>query len=524
MRTTYTIFVIISGESAIFSLNDGTSVKSRAYCASADHYAKSNAPELFSKYPNARISILLDTPDQNFTHQQMPGVSSMSISKLVNKRLARDYPEDDFKGAICCGREKTGRKDWRYLYVHAPKTPEIEVWLKYFEKLSNPFVGIFLLPLEARCMIQSLNKVLEKDRKSKNQKSKEKIKDVTEDKPSDVWTFLSLTQKSGGIRQVVLKGENVYFTRFVRFPQNAVPDVIAGVIEQEIVNTIDYLRRLSFHENDAARAIIIASNEIKAAIGAKDIAGMKSIAFSPYEFSVKIGMSGACRLDDKYADILSAVTFATRKPTLRIFTPTLKTHNSAHKTNTFLKVAAACMTPVFLGVAGYLSWSAYSLKDDISRLESKKVTLNRQMREENEVSEEIDQEKAAKIISAISVWKELKETVRSSPQKMLKHLAIMSHESIKIKNIRWSYVPAEQRGRGQTSERESAQISIDFYNKDKSPESLFSSFELFSRNMNEEFSDYNIQYSRLPDRLTFESETNIVPVNITIAQRDEDER
>lgn len=520
MSSKHTISVIINGESAIFSLNVGTQVKQRAYCSSHENYAKSDAPDLFAKNPDAQVYVLLDTAEQNFTRQSMPGVSSVAVAKLVNKRLLRDYPADDLKGAVNCGREKVGRKDWRYLFVQAPYTEDVTKWLSNFEKLCNPFMGVYLLPLEARYIAKMLQKSLLKSGKSGVNKKGNAKKNQAE----PTWTFLSLTQKSGGIRQVVLHHDHVYFTRYVRYPQNAVSDVISGVIEQEMLNTIDYLRRLSFKDDEMARAVIIASNEVKASLAGKEIAGMDALVYSPYEFSVITGMTGACRLDDKYADILCAITFLAHKPTLKLFTPALKKNNGIYLFSRALRISSMIMAPLFIGISAYLGWSIYSLKDSIAVLEDKKVMLNKRMKEEESASEHIDKEQATKIISSVSVWRSLRENTVSSPKILLNHVSNINDSSIKIKNFRWNYVPAEKRGRGSIEERESAQLSLDFFNKGKSPESLFKNFDLFSTRMNTEFSDHTVQYSRLPDKLAFDSSTSVVPVNITISPADEKKR
>lgn len=522
MAVKHTITVIISGESAIFCLMNGTEIKYRVFCANLDHAPRTELPDMLHKFPLAPVYVLVDTPEQNYTRQSMPGVSAMGISKLVNKRLTRDYPEEDLKGAIACGREKTGRRDWQYLFVHAPMTDDLRDWLGFLAKKSNPFMGIFLLPLESAHMIRTLRKAEEKDKKKRGDKAVKGKKGGKSKEETAEWTFLSLTQKSGGIRQIVFRNDQVFFTRYVRYQINSVPEVLAGVIEQEMVNTTDYLRRLSYNENEEARALIVTSNEIKTALSGGEIAGMRADIYSPYEFSVKTGLAGVCRLEDKYADILAAAIFLKYKPHLKLFTPPLKKNNTIYNAGKVMRYAAASLVPVFFAVSGYLGWSILNVKEEAAGLENRKVTLNKQMKEEINASEKVDKEKAERVLSGVALYQELDKQSSAAPETILKALASVNDPSMRVNNLRWNYTPAEKRGRGFTEESEKAQVSLDFYNQGQSPDSLFNNFELFTQKVSGAFEEYDVQYSKLPDRLTFDSTTNIVPVTLTILRKDED--
>ena len=64
----------------------------------------------------------IDSIDQVFVQQTLPPVSSMSVQKLINRRLEREFKPEDIKGALVLGKEKTGRKDWNFLMVSVEKS------------------------------------------------------------------------------------------------------------------------------------------------------------------------------------------------------------------------------------------------------------------------------------------------------------------------------------------------------------------------------------------------------------------
>jgi hypothetical protein len=509
------IIAVLCGESAIFCLAEGMETKFRVFCPTLDFVDKTDLMSLMQRYSEAPLYIMLDNPEQTYNSQRLPGVGSFSIAKLASRRLERDFNPDDIKGAVNYGRDKSGRKDWRFLFVNMPMTEELKSWMDFLGKFPNPMMGVYFLPLETLHLVRQVRKGKDKKKKGAKAAGDEKK-----------WLFLSLTQKTGGIRQIILEDDSVFFTRYVRYQVNAAPESIAGVIEQEMANTIDYLRRLSYTDKDTTRAIVVASNEIKHSLADSEFGGIKTEIYSPYELSMQAGLAGACRLDDKYTDILAAVAFLNAKPVLRLFTETVKKNYRLYFAAKLARYASVLMVPTFFAVTGYVGWSILQSKDDVVRLENKKAAATQAYNAAIAQKRDITEEKAKEILSAAAVYSELASRGGSTPRTMTDRMAAAKQSVAKIKDFKWGYSPAETGGRGgaPSPASESFRISLDFVNAGGSPESLFGNFEEFSRAVNKQFEGYDIQYSKLPDRLTFNNKTDVVPVNITVTQKSEEDK
>lgn len=530
------IIVIICGEAAIFCLVEGVETKFRIFCPTLDYLEKTDLGALMRRYSATPLYILLDSPEQTFASQRLPGVGSFAIGKLADRRLERDYHSDDIKGAVNYGRDKSGRKDWRYLFANMPLTDELEKWMEHLSGYANPMMGVFLLPLEAISLIKQIDKndiLTQKKDKKKKKKKKSKAaiakaarssvdKEVSQETKKK-WLFLNLTQKTGGIRQIIFEDGNVYFTRYVRFQLNAAAETIAGVIEQEMVNTIDYLRRLSFTDKDTMRAVVVASNEVKNSLGDSDFGGVDTDLYSPYELSVRAGLNGACRIDDKYTDILLAVSFLNAKPTLRLFTDEVRKNYQLFMGGQLARYAGIVMVPAFFLLTVYGTWNIFSSKKEVERLENRKAAATQNYNGSAALKKNLTEEQAKEILAVATIYTELQSKGEASPREMIGRLAAAKQSVAKIKDVTWLYAPADD-GSGNRKSRgasETLRVSLDFVNAGGSPESLFSNFEDFTRTVNGRFDGYRVEYSKLPDKLTFNNKTDVVPVTITITQKEE---
>ncbi|MET0155587.1 MAG: hypothetical protein ABW189_05735 [Rickettsiales bacterium] len=517
------IIAILCGETAIFCLADGMETKFRVFCASPDQAEKTELPKLMARHPSAPVYILLDSPELTVTRHSLPGVSSMAIGKLASRRLERDFAEDDIKCAVNAGREKDGRKDWRFLFVNAPMTPDVKGWMQFIMQFSNPVMGMYFLPLEALHLAEKIrrSKNNPKDGRKKAADAKKKTSNgADEDKK---WFFLSLTQKTGGIRQIVFEDGQLFFTRYVRYPSHAAPESVAGVIEQEMANTVDYLRRLSYTDKDSTRAVVATSSEIKRALAGSAFGGIDTDVMTPYELSMKIGLSGACRIDDKYTDVLAATSFATSKPVMRVFTDDIAKNYRLVIGAKAAHYASVAMVPLFLGLCGFYGREIILSKQQTLSLENKKSGVAKEYNAALAQAQTIDKEQEKTILAAAAIYSELQSAPQPSPLLLSEKFAGASLVSAKIKEMKWSYSgDSDEKTKGPArAPAETMRIGLDFYNSGGSAESLFSNFETFSRNVSEQFAEgYVVEYSKLPDKLTFNNKTDVVPVTITVRTDD----
>jgi hypothetical protein len=278
-------FVLMVGdEGGILVKLQGKVVVSRLFSASPDVGSLHKFEEELKSHPKAPIMLLFDMMDQTYVRQTLPPVSSFSLDGIITRKLNKDFAADDIKGYVILDREKTGRKDWNYLIVSISNNLILQKWLSFVVERNNPFRGIGLLPLEAQNFIQAYEKVFTKQIDKKRKTS------------SYEWQILVSHNKVGGFRQVVLRNNRLIFTRMAQPFGESAPDVIAGNIEQEMINTLEYLKRLGLQDPNTISIVIMASEEIKNALDPKNIKAGAHHFMTPMQMSEVLNIPDAANI------------------------------------------------------------------------------------------------------------------------------------------------------------------------------------------------------------------------------------
>jgi len=129
-------FVLIIGdEGAILVFMQGMKVLRRLFAPSAQASHSEAMMDIMKANPKAPISVLADVIDQQYVPHNFPPVSSLAVGGLVKRRLERDFQPEDLKGSLAVGRDKSGRREWKYLLVALAKTPLIAGWIDLLVEL-----------------------------------------------------------------------------------------------------------------------------------------------------------------------------------------------------------------------------------------------------------------------------------------------------------------------------------------------------------------------------------------------------
>lgn len=352
----------IGDEGGILTYVQGKAVV-RRYFAPSPSYSDTRAfVEAMQADPKAPISMLVDVMDQSYIQQSLPPVSALSINNLIKRKMDRDFAADDLKGALQIGREKEGRRDWKYLFVTLSKTPQLQSWLDLVMELPNQFEGIYLLPVEAENFIHRLQDGI------KGGAGKKKKTPADDGEPK--WQLLVAHNKVGGFRQVVLKNGKLMFARLAQPIGDNQPEVIAGNIEQEISVTIEYLKRLGYSEDQGMNVYVIASEYIKAAIDTSNINATAAHILSPHEAALAVGLDQATEAGDQFADVLLAAAFATaRKRLLKLETKSQEHLNKLYSGILAVKAGGGAITVGAVAAAIYYAVLIPGASSDISDYE-----------------------------------------------------------------------------------------------------------------------------------------------------------
>lgn len=470
--------------------------------------------------PHAPVHILLDVIDQSCSQQSLPAVSSLTINKLVKKRLDRDFTATDLRGAIPQGREKNGRHDWRFLFVSTPTASPLTDWIEFLMGFPNRISGISLLPVEALSFVKTLLKkeaeseapaTAKKARLSKIFPSKKAI--PTANKAN--WHFITFHNKISGFRQVVFKDNQLVFTRLVQSPQDASAPLVAGALEQETINTLEYLRRLSFNDDDSIDIYIIAAQEILSVSDNKTLQGQRLLRFTPHEMAQKLGLKGATQAADRFADVLFATHFSKSRRILNLQNNLMKQYAVLHYAAVVAKIFAVSLIPFMLLYILGVAVDIWTREKNISFAESQTKKLTALHTKRLQEAPDYNEENANKISDMVVLYN-LLSGASFSPLTLLSDFNTIRGPYITVKSYEWSL--NTQTPSPNAIPDFTTSLSIEFSAKDSSFDDLFNNFDAFSQRLEKTFAPpYKMEYSRLPERIAFTDREKVIPIQITIS-------
>jgi len=415
-------FILFVGdEGAVLVHSKNNVVKSRQFVSDA---SKTNLDTLKSYMASDTKSPLLmvtDNIDQSYIQQTLPPVSSLSVQKLIKRRLDRDFGANDIKGAIPLGREASGRKDWNFMMVALEKTPQISAWLDFVLELPNPFDGICLAAVEVENIVRNLDFALE---------------EIHGESGSE-WKFFVSHNKVGGFRQVILRKGRIIFTRMAQPMGESTPEVIAGNIEQEMTSTIEYMRRLSFDAQSGLDIYIIASAAIKAALDKSKFNSRNIYIMTPFEAAHHLNIEGATQPTDQFGDVVLATSIGSmKKHVLTLMTSDATQLNKMSRGILYERVLAVAITIggiLYAGSVGYDIYEGYSAGGELAQQKAEQEKHLAELREKI-ASSGMDIEKTSDMID---MYKKLTQQMLS-PASVIPGLQSALKPPIVVKSFEWS--------------------------------------------------------------------------------------
>lgn len=468
-------FVIIIGDDgAILVYMQGSTVVRRLFAPSAQPDHTASIIELMQTHPNVPLYILADVMDQQYVRHTFPPVSSLSVSGLVKRRLDRDFQAEDLKGSLPLGRDKTGRKEWNYLLIALASTPLMQQWLEMLVELPNELKGIYLVPVESQQYIGALKKAI--------------------GGPALSWQLLVTHNKVSGFRQVVLREGKLVFTRVTQAIDDGVAAVIAGNIEQEIINTLEYLRRLGFTDNAQIEMFVITAQEVKETLDLNRFKAGGAHVVTPLDIADALGLQQAALSADRFGDVVMAAWFGIAKKRVLKFLTVYAQRLS--------KIYAARRGLLTVAVLGALALTGMSIMNGIqyvgdsneaSQIESQRAPLQAQMNTVKQTLDGLDKGIAFKaaVVSVKDAF--LKNTV--SPLQFAADLAKLMTPEQRVASINWDNpIPAE----GSSPTPPTAKVTIEFVGTYTDVENLTKSVDGFIAELKKQMPRYTITAAPYP--------------------------
>ncbi|NDF12850.1 MAG: hypothetical protein EB060_08595 [Proteobacteria bacterium] len=462
----------IGDEGAILVLMNGNTLEQRLFI---NNHTSPELSKALSAYPKASISILVDLLDQAYIQHTLPPVSSFNIGKLVERRLEKDFGDQDIKAALKLYREKKGRKDWNYLFISINNSPPFSDWLDAILSVENPFAGIFLLPIEAEEFIKKIIPL--------NPKKAEKQPE---------WQVLISHNRVGGFRQIVFRNGRVLFTRLAQPIGGFAPEIIAGNIEQETLNTIEYIRRLGFEDSKNLDIYVVASEEVKKAFEVNSLEARSITTLTPFQIAETLKLNKVAEKTDRFGDVVFAAFFSVRKKkVLRLYTPFTKQLQQFLDIRKYAYAASAIVMPMLVLLTLVRIGSIFSSGSELSDAEALRQKARAELDDIQKVRESLPQE-SEEVVNLVGVYQKLsKETYM--PLTMIDQFARLRSPEITVQNFKLS-VKENLAG----SNKVDAVFSMQVASNADSIDRLLEDVDRFTEDVRRSFRTYTVKFTGLP--------------------------
>ena len=497
-------YLIIGDEGVILAHIKVNKIALRIFANSKESPEFKKIGDALRVNPKTPVYVLIDVLDQNYQPFSFPPVSKMSLPNLLQRRLEREMQGDALQGGYFVNRSAGLKKDWNYLLVTCPLSDALKGWLAALQDLPNPMPAIQLLPIEVQTII-----------------THPEISDLY--KPAkDVhkWEIILMHNKVSGFRQVAYKNKKMVLTRLISAGNEDFSDVIAGNIEQEIQNTIEFLRRLAdkAEEIKSFHIIIVAANEIIKHIDPARMAPNVVHVFSPFALSRTIGLDFAATEKDHYTETLLASVCANARPILTFHTPFTRLVNLIRRVNKYLKMLVPALLIWVLWGLGMQGWELMNAYDALDKVTSAKKGIERQYAD-LEKKYSVATQQVDEMRGMIALYRLLTYN-RQSPITMIQKFASIAAGGMTLKTYDWKLQNLAQLDQfnEKTTDQPDFQclITFEIFNKGSGFDALFQTMQDFVAQAQGAFKDYSLKYDRGSSQLDFNKSSTSTPMQVTI--------
>ena len=110
--------------------------------------------QYLQQHVNISIYILCDSIEEDYRLEALPHTSGKSRQELLTRKLAQAYRNSPFRVAHFINREKTKRKDDRFLFAALNKEEFLQKWLACIERQQAPLVGVYLMSMISQLIVR----------------------------------------------------------------------------------------------------------------------------------------------------------------------------------------------------------------------------------------------------------------------------------------------------------------------------------------------------------------------------------
>lgn len=219
----------------------------------------------------APVIILNDAVDQHYRKEKVPSVRSLDSSGIVKRKIALAYPHYPYRAYTKLKtpdhiKNVSGSvKNNYYLFAACPDSQNLQKLLMAITESEVLVKGFTLLPMESVSMVTALSgKIFETPMPASENKLKSLLGKSKEEEVDRNWTIFIGQNRSGGLRQIVVRDNELALTRITPIVETDIEKALwSQDIAREFQATMSYLARFGYTPADTLNIIIIADEEAK---------------------------------------------------------------------------------------------------------------------------------------------------------------------------------------------------------------------------------------------------------------------
>jgi len=112
--------------------------------------------KFLQEYQSTPVYLIADAVEEDYRLESLPHTSGVAKRELIERKLNQFYRGMDYRTAHFINRDKDKRKDDNFLFVALRKDDFIQDWVAVIQSAEAQLVGIYLLPMLSKILIQKL--------------------------------------------------------------------------------------------------------------------------------------------------------------------------------------------------------------------------------------------------------------------------------------------------------------------------------------------------------------------------------
>ena len=499
--------ITIGNKGAIIALHDRKKIENKFFIESLSRKEEEKILKTLTANKMAPVYIFLDNSEQNYTNKNYPGTNIIDLNKIIKRYEAKEFkkPTKENEAELIFNRIINKNKinhNWECMYISSIYFKEMQKWVNFLlKKAPNYLDGIYMLPVEIYSLVKNV--------KIGKEPSKNSIK-------------LVITQnKVSGIRQTILMGKKIIFTRIAQYDFNS--DNFIVDFEQDIFRTSEYLKRIlpNLSIKNIAIINILPSTILEKVKNIKN-SEITFNNYTPYDFAILNKCNNLIPKNSQYCDLLIANIFAYSRKILKFNNEKIKKlfyFNAACKAINSISITFLAIMLIYLSriqieqVANSLYFK--KLTKDGKKIERELNVINRKAQEKYQENDYAIYNDIDSIIE-FGKFNEVMTKNYSEPINIIKNIEFINKEIILINDIIFkndSNIENNKKSQFQLS------INTTITNANGDVDSLFKTYDRTIEEFKDNLENYTITEEGLPDNLDYTKEYYEVPVKITIKEK-----